>query len=59
MLESTRETLGIDLYEGAIDFQRLYVWPFFAIFCHFLPFLAIFPPQIRFGADISDALVLF
>jgi hypothetical protein len=36
------KTFGSDLYEGAIDFQSFYFWPFLAIFCHFLPFLVIF-----------------
>ena len=30
MLESTKKTLGIDLYEGAIDFQSFYYWSFLA-----------------------------
>ena len=29
-----KKTLAIDLYEGAIDFQSLYVWPILAIFGH-------------------------
>ena len=30
MLESTRETLGIDLYEGALHFRSFYFGPFLA-----------------------------
>ena len=43
--ESTKKTLAIDLYEGAIEFQSLYVWLILAIFGHFRPFLSIFSPQ--------------
>jgi hypothetical protein len=30
MLESTKKIIGIDLYEGAIDFQSFHFWPFLA-----------------------------
>jgi hypothetical protein len=30
MLESTKKTLGIDQYEGAIDFPSFYYWSFLA-----------------------------